>query len=273
MAHLDPAAPRAPAQQVTAAGMAAAVQAQLAGQRVLMAAAVGSRMKQLDAPGSDVDMRVVSLDVKDARAAAWSEVRDGVEYEYLAWGAERFLDLLKGSNAEAVDSLMSPLQLAAAGAEAGFVAGCRALLRRTLCLRQYAAALLSNCTKNWKTYSRNAEVVNHRHYLYVLAPILGLRCLLEDGQLPPPSFNERLCRTVCDPDLHETIMALVYEKRDGQSRWLRIPRIDAFIVHELEALKAQVAAIPPRPLADEEAREYDALATRRFDGPAPPASQ
>eukprot|EP01060_Flectonema_neradi_P014232 TRINITY_DN20939_c0_g1_i1.p1 TRINITY_DN20939_c0_g1~~TRINITY_DN20939_c0_g1_i1.p1 ORF type:complete len:272 (+),score=29.39 TRINITY_DN20939_c0_g1_i1:239-1054(+) len=229
------------------------------GGSVLLAAVVGSRMKGLGSTKSDYDIRVVwkppiqkylTIDANSCleNDGTFRHQVDSVEFEYLVWDLRRFLYLLKSSNADCVDALVSPLCVLA---DEAFLQRARELCLGRIDRRRYGYCLHANASANLARFCVGKESVSPSDYLYVVHPALGLQFLhSHDSGLPPGSYNERVVATVTDHTLFETLMSLAYRKRSGE-------RGNRDKLHRIEDLVINILAKDPKNLPSTDFDEGD----------------
>ena len=191
------------------------------GGRVLLAVIVGSRIKGLENSRSDYDIRVVwqpdinkylTIDGMTSleNGGKKSLTEDDVLFEYLYWDLKRFLTLLRSSNSETIDALLSPLSIVV---DEVFVSKAKHLLESHFSSRQYAYCLHANASANYTRFCCERETVHPANYLYVAYPVLGLCYLYSRKSVPPFLFDDRVRASVIDHSLYENLSSLAHRKR------------------------------------------------------------
>lgn len=162
------------------------------GCRVIYAAECGSRSTGLESPDSDYDIKfiyVMPLKFYLSLGNIPDFINcnlDGANIQ--GWDITKFLNMIKNSNAHAIDLLHSPVVYVNDGTLAKY----SNIFDMYFDPRRVALSHIGTAEKIYKSNIFGSDYVKSKIYLYVISSILRCRWVLENNSQPPLNFHELL---------------------------------------------------------------------------------
>jgi predicted nucleotidyltransferase len=218
------------------------------GVRIVYAVESGSRAWGFPSQDSDYDVRFLYVRPVDAYLAIMP-VRDVIECPISAapdvngWDVQKALGLFRKSNPSILEWLHSSIVYRNRFDVARRL---RDLEPVYVTVRSSLYHYLSLAKGQWQRYL-HGEQVAAKKYFYVLRPVLACGWLLAHGTFPPLDLEMLVQDQLAKQrDLTAIIARLLERKRAGDelAPEPRNPALHAFLTQQLEAIQAQVDAMP-----------------------------
>ncbi len=216
------------------------------GIRILHAVESGSRAWGFASPDSDYDVRFIYLRPRE-HYLRLDRLRDVLElpvdsvWDVNGWDLQKALRLLHAANPTLFEWCQSPIVYQTTPF---FAERLLPVIQRYFSSRAGIWHYLSMAEEQYGRYLQG-ERVRPKKYFYALRPILACEWILERRTPPPMAFAE-LAAAQLPPELQGPVEELLALKRRG-GELAEIPRVDAlnaFMLRELERLRARAAALP-----------------------------
>ena len=214
--------------------------------RILHAVESGSRAWGFASPDSDYDVRFFYVRPR-SEYLRLDKRRDVIEYpidsvlDINGWDFDKTLRLLHASNPTLFEWSRSPIVYKTTD----FFAKLRPLIDSYFVAKSGLWHYLSTAQTNYREYLKT-DMVKAKKYFYVLRPLLACRWILDRGTPPPMLFSE-LVETQLEQEMRPVVDDLLRRKMKTPEIGLvpRIEPLNVFIEQNLNALRAQIEALPP----------------------------
>ena len=212
---------------------------------VLFAIESGSRAWGFASPDSDYDVRFIYKHKMDFYLKL-DKRRDVIEctpdkiYDINGWDLDKTFKLLYSSNPTLFEWIISPIVYKTTEFHKSFQKLAPDYFLHKSSLYHY----LSMAKNNYRVYLKG-DTVRLKKYFYVLRPILACRWILKNSTQPPMLFQD-LVGACLEPELHETIRALLKWKMSApeSEHGPRIDTLNAWIELNIAAIETNIATLP-----------------------------